>query len=100
MQTKYPCESCANTRTLICQQCTRISSPNGRERMPKLFLRADGDRFISACEDAIIALRLERDCGDNPTARLAAIIKDCIKRNVPVPVFVVNHYNRLTELDS
>ena len=40
---KYSCNECANTRTLLCSQCTRISSPNGRERMPKLFLRADGD---------------------------------------------------------
>lgn len=100
MNTKYSCNECANTRTLLCSQCTRISSPSGRERAPSLFLKADGDRFIGDCEDALIALRLERDCGEDPTKKLEDIIKACIKRKVPIPVFVINAYNRVTELDS
>ena len=75
MNTKYSCNECANTRTLLCGQCTRISSPSGRERAPSLFLKADGDRFIGACEDARIALRLERECGEYPTKNLEGNIK-------------------------
>lgn len=35
---KYKCEDCANQATPICENCTRIESPSGRERKPKFYV--------------------------------------------------------------
>lgn len=36
---RYPCAECASRRSPLCELCTRIESPSGRERKPKYFCR-------------------------------------------------------------
>ena len=88
----YDCKTCVNRGSPLCELCTHIASPSGKERKPTYYiaqssiLRAGGrSRFQ------------EHPTENNEIESLAKFITSFLCQRVPIPISVVMEYNRKTE---
>lgn len=80
---KYPCEACANRCPVMCDGCTIVTSPSGKERRPSRFLR--------------LKLRMYVTDVRGQTATIKDELAELIRLNAPLPLDLVMEYNRRTE---
>ncbi len=82
-QEKYPCEACANRCPVMCDGCTIIASPSGKERRPSRFLRLKMRIYFSGTRGHTAVLKDE--------------LAELIRLNAPLPLALVMEYNRRVE---
>lgn len=91
----YDCRSCVNRLSPLCELCTQITSPSGKEHKPRYFI-AQSD-IISVGGQARFA---EHPTDDPRTEKLAKYLMRLICERVPLPTCIVLEYNRKTEKEE
>ena len=84
----YECETCANINSPLCELCTRISSPSGKERKPKYYI--ERQEVAPSVPELRIAYGLDRKLEG-----IAITIARYLRNGVPIPISVVMKYNEL-----
>ena len=82
---KYDCNACVNKRSPLCELCTRITSPGGKEHKPKWYvelveIEPINDMPLSQATRSEIAEELIR----------------MLYRGIPIPTALVVEYNKRT----
>lgn len=91
----YDCKTCVNRASPLCELCTQITSPSGKERKPKY--------YIAQSEVLSVGGRIrfkERPTDDPETEKFAKYLISMLCKRVPIPTSVVLEYNRRTEKEE
>ena len=89
----YDCKTCVNRNSPLCELCTQITSPSGKERKPKY--------YIGLVEVAPVVPELKVPLGLNSELEKRAIdIARYLGAGLPIPTRVVLEYNRKTEQEE
>ncbi len=86
----YDCGSCVNKSSPLCELCTQITSPGGKERKPKYFIA------LAEVKSPITQIKFPHARG-RETKRRAITIAKYLCDGLPIPIRVVMEYNVLTE---
>lgn len=87
---QYDCSTCVNRNSPLCELCTQITSPSGKERRPKYYMR------IMELEP--FAPELKVPLGLNTELEKRAItIARYLGAGLPIPIRVVLEYNKIAE---
>ena len=93
METKrYECTNCVNRATPICEICTRIIKPGGKETKPTYYI-AQSVGFSSGDERK----RYDAPMKAWKTEELASYLMRMLRLRIPLPTSVVLIYNRKSE---
>ena len=82
----YDCATCVNRNSPLCELCTQILSPSGKERKPKY--------YIGQVEVEPIDPELKFD---SEVERRAFLIAKHLISGLPIPIRIVLEYNKLSE---
>lgn len=90
----YDCKLCVNRASPLCELCTQITSPGGKEHKPKY--------YIGQSDIVVIGGRgkHQRITADQKTECLAKYLLDHLLARVPLPTGLVLEYNRRTEKEE
>lgn len=91
----YDCKTCVNRGSPLCELCTKITSPSGKEHKPKYYI---GQSDITVFGG--ISGSYQRIAADEETERLAKYLLDHLLARAPLPTSVVLEYNRKTEKEE
>ena len=90
----YDCRTCVNRHSPLCELCTQITSPSGKERKPKYYI-GQSDITVFGGRG-----KVQRITADEETERLAKYLLDHLLARAPLPTSVVLEYNRKTEKEE
>ncbi len=82
---RYDCRTCANKWSPLCELCSRVVSPSGRERPPKYYVDA---RAVTA-----VGRRNAAEKTDDETEALVLELVRSIFARGPLPLAIVMRYN-------
>ena len=90
----YDCKTCVNRNSPLCELCTQITSPSGKEHKPKY--------YIGQSDITVFGRRgsYQRITADKETERLAKYLLDHLLARAPLPTSIVLKYNRKTEKEE
>lgn len=86
---KYKCSMCANQQSPLCELCSVIKSPSGREHKPKY--------FVGITE---IALPLNKTVEKDALVGLSTAIQSYANSLQTIPIVTVLKYNALLNLSK
>lgn len=81
MEKEYKCTDCAFMQTPYCEKCSHVVSPSGKKSRPT--------RFTPGVPNLTIAGGRQ-----SQFQRMQLYIKYCIENNTPIPIKVVEEYNK------
>lgn len=85
---RYDCKTCVNRNSPLCELCTRITSPSGKERRPKY--------YVGLVEVITAVSELKAPHGVNTELERRAItIAKYLGAGFPIPTRVLLEYNKL-----
>jgi hypothetical protein len=86
----YDCKTCVNRGSPLCELCTQITSPSGKEHKPKYYI-ALTEVFPTAVQIMFPYYKPKEQ------KRAALAIAKYLCSGVPIPTSLVLEYNKLTE---
>ena len=92
---RYDCAFCINKATPLCELCTRITTPSGKESKPTYYI-AEGKTVNAGDVEGFI----DRITTDMETENLANQLVHHLLSRVPLPARLVLAYNRKTEREE
>ena len=82
----YECKRCANRGSPLCELCSSITSPGGRERKPKYYVEFTG-----------VTPRFKNNELSKRGIECRRMLEEYIYLGEPLPVALVVEYNKLVE---
>ena len=87
----YDCRTCINKGSPLCELCTQVTKPSGKETKPTYYLAQSSIINIGGTGSYP-----EASTGDEETEKLAKYLSEHILRRIPLPTGAVLEYNRRT----
>lgn len=91
----YDCKTCVNRNSPLCELCTQITSPSGKEHKPKYYIGQSDITVFGGRGGSY-----QRITADKETERLAKYLLDHLLARAPLPTSVVLEYNRKAEKEE
>lgn len=87
---RFECKRCVNRASPLCEICTTITSPGGKENKPRYYVK-QGD-----IENPIVKITFPHNKSE-VCKKKALSIGVFLQNGVPIPMKLVMEYNRLAE---
>jgi hypothetical protein len=91
----YDCKTCVNRGSPLCELCTNITSPSGKEHKPKFYIAQSEVQSVGGR-----GMFHEKPSDDPQTEKLAKYLMRLLCQRVPLPTSVVLEYNQKTEKEE
>ncbi len=91
----YDCRTCINRNSPLCELCTQITSPSGKERKPKYYIAQSDIVGVGGR-----SRYHETPTSDPETETLTQYLMALLCKRVPIPTSIVLEYNRKTEKEE